>query len=151
MGLLDKLKGAVNVVTGGSARVQLELGSAFLFPGDDVPVKVIATSTGAEVKSGGVYIDVRAVEAIKFNDEQTKQEISRSRVTIEQTCQIAPAFVLGPNESKTFEGKFRLPPQVLPSYSGTYARHDCHVRARIEAFGADPDSGYIPVRIRAKS
>jgi hypothetical protein len=131
--------------------VQLELGASFLYPGDEVPVKITATSTGAEVKSKGVYIDLRALEQVKVRDDETKKEISKSRITIEQTFQISGPFELAANESKSFEGKFRLPPQVLPSYLGTYATHECNIRGRIEAFGADPDSGYIPVRVGAKS
>ncbi len=151
MGFLDKLKNAVNVVTGGAAKVELEMGNSFMFPGDEISVTIRATSTGGEVKSAGAYIDLNAVESVKFVDEKTKQEVSTSRVTMQQTFQIAPAFTLGPNESRTFEGKFRLPPQVLPSYQGSFARHECQIRGRIEAFGNDPDSGFVPVRIGAKS
>src|SRR6185295_20225634 len=56
MGFLDKLKGAVNAMTDGGANVTIEYPQAFVFPGDTIPVRITATSTGAEVKSGGIFV-----------------------------------------------------------------------------------------------
>ena len=39
MGFLDKLKGAINVLTGGAAKVTIGYQPAFVFPGDVVRVK----------------------------------------------------------------------------------------------------------------
>lgn len=150
MGFLDKMKNAVNMVTGGAAKVTIELSHVCAYPGDSVPVRITATSTGAEVKSQGAYVDLFAEEKILIRDEETKQEISRSKATIQQTFQIAPAFVLAPNESKTFEGSFQLPSKALPTYSGPFAQHYCMIRGRIEAFGNDPDSGYQRINVGFK-
>src|SRR3989304_6076715 len=51
MGFLDKLKGAVNAVTGGAAKVTMEFEPKAVYPGDVVRVKISATSTGSEVKA----------------------------------------------------------------------------------------------------
>lgn len=150
MGFFDKLKGAMNAITGGAAKVTIEIAAPCIFPGEEVPVRVTATSTGAEVKSGGCFVDVWAHESVKVHDSETKKDLTQSKTTIEQTFQIAPAFVLGANETKVFEGIFRLPPTVLPTYTGTFAQHACSLRGRIEAFGNDPDSGFVPVRVGAK-
>ena len=150
MGFFDKLKNVVNSVTGGAAKVTIQLQQACVFPGETVAVKITATSTGAEVKSKGVYVDIFAEERVSFRDDSTKEEINRAKTTTQQTVQIAPAFVLAPNETKSFDGSFQMPADVLPTFSGTLAQHRCQVRGRIEAFGNDPDSGYQVINVGTK-
>lgn len=150
MGFFDKLKSVVNAVTGGAATVTIQLQQACVIPGDSVGVKITATSTGAEVKSKGVYVDVYAEERVSFKDETSKEEISRSKTTVQQTIQIAPAFVLAPNETKSFEGQFQFPSNVLPTFAGSLCQHVCQIRGRIEAFGNDPDSGYQVINVGSK-
>ncbi len=151
MGFFDKLKSVVNVVTGGAAKVTIQLQQACVFPGDTVSVKITATSTGAELKSKGVYVDVFAEERVSFKDETSKEEINRTKTTTQQTILIASAFVLAPNESKTFEGSFQFPSEVLPTFAGTLCQHRCQIRGRIEAFGNDPDSGYQVINVGSKN
>lgn len=151
MGFFDKLKSMVNVVTGGAAKVTIQLQQACVFPGDTVAVKITATSTGAEVKSKGVYVDVFAEERVSFKDDSSKEEINRTKTTVQQTILIAPAFVLEPNETKTFEGSFTFPSNVLPTFAGSLCQHVCQIRGRIEAFGNDPDSGYQVINVGTKS
>ena len=151
MGFFDKLKSVVNSVTGGAAKITIQLQQACVFPGESVAIKITATSTGAEVKSKGAYIDIFAEERVSFRDDETKQEINRAKTTTQQTIQIAPAFVLAPNETKTFEGSFQFPAEVLPTFAGTLAQHSCQIRGRIEAFGNDPDSGYQTINVGTKS
>jgi hypothetical protein len=151
MGFLDKLKGAVNAVTGGAATVSIEVGSGIVMPGEPVSVKITATSTGAEVKSKGVFVDVKGEEQVTIVDTNTKQKVSQSKKTLEQVFQIAPAFVLGAKETKVFEGTIQLNPGVLPTFNGSLAQHEYYIRGRLEAFGNDPDSGFKPLRVGAKA
>lgn len=150
MGFFDKLKSVVNAVTGGAARVTIQLQQSCVFPGETVEVKITATSTGAEVQSKGAYVDVFAEERVSFRDDNTKEEISKAKTTTQQTIQIAPAFVLAPNETKSFEGSFHFPAEVLPTFEGTLCQHRCQIRGRIEAFGNDPDSGYQVINVGTK-
>ena len=150
MGFFDKLKSVVNVVTGGAAKVTIQLQQACIFPGETVDIKITATSTGAELKSKGVYVDVFAEERVSIKDESTKAEINRSKTTTQQTILIAPAFVLAPNETKSFEGSFQFPSDVLPTFAGSMCQHICQIRGRIEAFGNDPDSGYQVINVGTK-
>jgi sporulation-control protein spo0M len=151
MGLFDKLKGAVNAVTGGAAKVSIQVDGSVIFPGEPVKVFISATSTGAEIKSAGIYVDVKAAEEVSFKDDQTKAQVTRSHTSIEQTFQIAPAFVLAAGESKQFEGSFTLPGMVSPTFIGAIASHKCYLRGRMEAFGNDPDSGFQPVKVGSKT
>ena len=151
MGFFDKLKSVVNAVTGGAATVTIQLQQACVIPGEAVSLKITATSNGAEVKSKGVYVDVFAEERVSFKDDATKDVINRTKTTTQQTVQIAPAFVLAPNETKSFEGSFQFPANVLPTFAGSFCQHVCQIRGRIEAFGNDPDSGYQVINVGTKN
>lgn len=153
MGFFDKIKSAMNAVTGNAAKVTLEFQpSGTLMPGDQVQVKVSATSTGQQVKSKGCYIDLTGVEnvVLKPKTAQVDSEISVSKTAFDQAFQIAPEFVLGANESKVFEGQFTVPAGVQPSFTGTFTNFEWQIRGRIEAVGNDPDSGFKPVRVGAR-
>jgi len=150
MGFFDKIKGAVNAVTGGAATVTIEYPSGMIMPGESVAVKVTATSTGAEVKSKGIFVDVKGVEEVNIVDPNTKQKVTQSKGTMEQAFQIAQAFVLNAKETKVFEGTIQLPTSLMPSFNGSLASHSYFIRGRVEAFGNDPDSGFKPIRVGAK-
>ena len=150
MGFFDKVKSMVNAVTGGAATVTIQLQQACVFPGESVSVRITATSTGAEVQSKGVYVDVYAEERVSIKDDSTNQDINKSKTTTQQTILIAPAFVLAPNETKSFEGSFTFPQEVLPTFAGSLCQHVCQIRGRIEAFGNDPDSGYQVINVGTK-
>jgi hypothetical protein len=151
MGFFDKIKGAVNAVTGGAARVTIEIAQPVIVAGEPVAVRITATSTGAEVKSGGVFVDVRGQESVDFKHGEQNTQVTHSETTFKQTFSIAPAFVLAPNETKKFEGTFQLPPSALPSFAGKLAKFAYSVCGRIETFGNDPDSGFQPVRVTNKN
>jgi hypothetical protein len=153
MGFLDKLKGAMNAVTGNAAKVTIEFNPAIAFPGDHVQVRITATSTGGEVKSKGVFVDLRGLEEISLpkNTSGDHQKIDAQRDTHSNEIQIAPAFVLGANETKTWEANVQLPGGIQPTYNGIFTKHQCQVRGRVEATGNDPDSGWQQIRIGAKA
>jgi len=154
MGFLDKLKGAVNAVTGGSAKVTMDFQPATAFPGDAVLAKISVQSTGAEVKSKGVFVDLLGTEHVNIKHNAAtgvNQDVNVSKPSVEQSFQLAPDFVLAANETKLFEGTITLPSNLQPSYQGPFARHEWTIRGRVEAFGNDPDSGFKPIRIGLKS
>lgn len=152
MGFLDKIKAAANAVTGGAAKVTIEYQPQVVFAGDTVQVKIRATSTGGELKSKGAFVDLRGLEGVDVdhNIAGTNIDVRLSKTTFEQSFQIAPAFVLPPNETKEFAGTFQIPPTVQPTYKGAYAEHKWQLQGRIEAVGNDPDSDWQPLRIGLK-
>ena len=150
MGIFDKLKDVTNLVTGGSARVTLEYEPQVAYPGEDIEVRVVVTSTGGQVKSGGVFVDLQAVERVQMpRGTVTGQEsaVQTSHTTFNQEFRIGPAFTLAPNETREFEGVVRLPSNVEPTFSGRYTQHTWSIRGRVEATGNDPDSGFQPFRM----
>jgi hypothetical protein len=154
MGFLDKLKGAVQGVTGNAAKVTVEFSPQFAYPGDTVSVRVTATSNGREVTSKGVFIDLLGLEEVKLRKKDHRDlsdDLDVSRNTLEHSQQIAPAFVLAPNATAQFEGQFVVPGASQPTYHGSYASHKNQLRARLEAKGNDPDTGYIEYRVGTRN
>lgn len=146
MGFFDKLKGAVNFVTGGAAKVVIEYHPPLNFPGEPVQVRVTVTSTGPAIQATGVYVDVQANEQLSIGANvlgNNNPHISHTKQTYNHAFQIAGAFQLGPNESKMFEGHFVLPANAQPTYDGPLADHDWGMRGRVEMSGNDPDSGFV--------
>ncbi len=151
MGLFSAIKNAVKSVTGGAADVSIEF-PAVACAGDEVEVRVVCTSTGGEVKSQGVFVDLLGSEKVSIkggtkSDSGEKQDVSVTNNTFSQAFQIAGPLVLGANETREFTGTFRIPTSLQPSYNGVHAQHEWYLRGRLEAWGNDPDSGYKPLRI----
>jgi hypothetical protein len=163
MGIFDKLKGAMNFVTGGGASVTLQVSPDGLLRGQPVPVRVTVSSTGGPVKSSGVFVDVTAGERIRVPGSQlptshqqptqpgqmarTPSDLLLSRESFDQKFPIAPAFELAANETRVFEGAIQLPTHVSGTYSGVWAVHEWRIRGRIEVTGNDPDSGFAVMRV----
>src|SRR5687767_6218025 len=108
MGFFDKLKGAVNFVTGGGAKVTVEWQPPLAFPGEPVNVRVTVVSTGGQIASGGVFIDFAAHEQLNIPENAlgtNNPSINHTKQTVSQSIPIAPAFQLAPNETKLFEGR----------------------------------------------
>lgn len=150
MGFMDKLKGAVKAVTGGSAKVEMDYPSHAVLPDDAMSVTVTITSTVGDLKTNGVFIDIRAEEVINVNktaSQQLENNLRVSRETFKQSFQIASDFMLGAGETKTFEGEVTLPPNVQPSYNGQFTQHKWSIRGRLDVRGNDPDTGFKPMRV----
>jgi sporulation-control protein spo0M len=150
MGFFDKLKGAMNAVTGGAAKVTLELSSTSAFPAGMIRVKLYVTSTGGEVNSKGAFVDLMAVEQIRLPKDAApnlQADVSANKTTYQQEIKIAPEFKLAAGETKYFEGVVVIPATAQPSYDGPWADHAWAIRGRIDTFGNDPDSGYQPIKI----
>ncbi len=146
MGLLDKMKAAGGAIAGTSARVSIEYPLQPMKTGDSINVKVTVVSTGREVKSGGVFVDVQAMENGQVKCKHCGQMTQVQNETVKQSIPIGSAFVLQPNETKVFEANIQVP-AGQPSYNGQI-RHEWKIRGRLDALGNDPDSGFKTIEIR---
>lgn len=146
MGILDRLKGVIDAVTGGAARVRFLYGPQLLFPGDEVKVGVNVASTGRQVRSGGLFIDLCGSEIVDFKDA-SDNHIRYEEQTFYREIQVAPAFLLAPGEERRFDVTFQVPAEARPSFQGKLCRHAWQIRARVEAFGNDPGSGWVDTRV----
>lgn len=153
MGFFDKIKGAVNAVTGGAATVEITYAER-ITAGASVPVKVTVTSKGAEIKSKGVFVDFEGSEQIhipKKDEQKFSEDYRRALSHSTQEFQLCGEFVLGAGETKTVEGVIAVPPTLQPSFEGRWTKNLYQVRGRLEAKGNDPDSGYKPLRVTVAS
>ncbi len=145
MGFLDKMKSAASAVTGGAAKVSIEFPHQPLRAGDSMQVKVTVMSTGKEIKSSGVFVDIEARETGQIKCAKCQQMVPINVQTVKQSIPIGPAFVLQPGETKIFEASIQVP-AGQPTYNGN-VRHEWKIRGRLEAFGNDPDSGFQPLEV----
>ncbi len=152
MGFLKKMTSAI---TGGGADVSIEYPPGPFKQGTSIPVKVTVVSTGGEVKSGGVFVDLLAREhgsvfgshrCEKCGHVDTSSKVKVSKKTVDTSFPVGPAFVLQSNERKEFEGQISIP-GGQPSYKGSI-NHDWEIRGRLEAFGNDPDSGFKHIEVK---
>jgi hypothetical protein len=152
MGIFDKIKGAVKAVTGSTAKITLEA-PATLYPGEAVQVRITATSTGGEVKSKGVFIDLSCNEIIKFRSisVNNNEPIDFTDTVYEKEVKIAPEFVLAPNETKTWSVELPVPGDCKVTYEGKNCKNQWKLRGRIEAVGTDPASDWMDIRVGLKS
>ena len=142
MGIMDKLKSATQAMTGGAAKVSIEYPLQAVFPGESMTVKVTLVSSGGEVKSQGVFVDLLAEEKVSGSENVTcmrcknrfSAPVSETKKTFEQSFPIASAFVLAPGETKVIEANLQVPGGAQPSYSGPLGHHEWRIRGRLQAF-----------------
>jgi sporulation-control protein spo0M len=146
MGFLDKMKSVGTAMTGGAAKVSLEYPHKTLMPGESIQVRVTVVSMGKEVKSGGVFVDIHAVEHGQVKCMTCQKMVNVNNDSVRHAIAISPAFILQPGETKTFESTIQIP-SGQPSYHGTVS-NEWKIRGRLDAFGNDPDSGFQTIEIR---
>jgi sporulation-control protein spo0M len=154
MGFFDKVKGAMQAVTGGSAKVTVESFPAVVFPGEPLTVKVTVTSTGGEIKFSGVWVDVQGVEEVRLKKgtvQNVDQDIAQNHTTFTSKFEIAKAGVLAAGQTKVFPGLVVLPANVQPSFDGHLCDHGWGIRGRLDTFGNDPDSGFQAFKVGLKT
>ena len=156
MGFLDKLKSAAKFVTGGGAKVSLEV----IDPAMDRPftVKVHATVDDAELKIDHVYLHIRAEERItlpkdNIKDEPGEQndiqahELTETVQTFKQELKVSGADTLAAGGEFDWEVQVTLPSGLNGSYYGRNALHRYYALAGLDARGNDPDSGWVEFRV----
>jgi len=139
MGLFDKIKSAANAVTGGAAKVSVQVPQARLREPFNVTVQ--ATSTGQDVKYSKVYIKIEGVEQVDMKDKDNKS-VSASAKTVDLIFTVAPAGVLAANESGEWSIDVELPQSATPEFKGQFTRHFYRIWAGLDTVGNDPDSGW---------
>lgn len=139
MGLFDKIKSAANAVTGGAAKVSVQVPQARLREPFNVTVQ--ATSTGQDVKYSKVYIKIEGVEQVDMKDKDNKS-VSASAKTVDLIFTVAPAGVLAANESGEWNIDVELPQSATPEFKGQFTRHFYRIWAGLDTVGNDPDSGW---------
>ncbi len=148
MGFFDKVKGAVNKLTGGGAKVTITCEGDKL--SETVKVNITAVVKDAPIDIKKVYLRVKSVEKVTI----PKREISSDQpfdVHLEKEIfnvmefEAAPAQTLegGQTYNWTYEVNIPQQPNVKATYLGNYVSHEWMFYAGLDAKGNDPDSGWV--------
>lgn len=148
MGLFGKLKAMKNAVTGGGARVWVEVDGEGVEVGEAFDIKVCAEAkTAFDIKS--VYVQFRAEEeAYGVNDRgNVVDEVVGSMVTYEARVDISGGESLKAGETYEWEAEVTIPEGNNPSFEGTMINHTWTVMGALDAKGNDPDSGWTEFEV----
>lgn len=156
MGFLDTLKNMKNAVTGGAAKVSVEIPAARL--AEPFQVKVRAISQGVTVKYSRVYLIIEGIESIDAPDCDVeimqngarlaaKGHGRRSETSLRHEVNIAGAGEIQPNQTGEWVAEVRLPAGALPEFRGRFTKHEYRVFAGLDCTGNDPDSGWVALRV----
>lgn len=157
MGFFDKIKSIKNVITGGAAEVFIETGP--LVFGEPFDVTVKAHVDDADLKASRVYLEIQGCEEIEVPDtdvvyesdgeEHRRTEIVRaSYITLDLDITIAEDQELEGGETYEWTTTIELPEDAQPTYSGRFSDHRYMIRASLDCFGNDPDSGWHALNLR---
>jgi hypothetical protein len=149
VGFLDKLKSVKNMVTGGGAKISLQIGQVQL--GVPIPVVVRAQIESGAINASKVYVAVRAVETVRIErrtDDGKRETVDDTETTFSQEFPITGPVQLPGNSMHEWQGQIILPTSVQPTYQGKHAKHEWSVIAALDVTGNDPDSGWIEFHVR---
>ena len=153
MGLWDKIKSVKNMVTGGAADVTLSV------EGESIEGFVVhsrAFIKDADLKVDKVYLKVRSVEHVVAPDVdlaqdqngnvvRVREDVRHSETTYQQEFVVSGGETLKGDTEYTWTTEVSLGEDVWPTYKGRNATHVWEVFVGLDAFGNDPDSGWIQV------
>ena len=154
MGLFDKLKSAVKVVTGGAANVSASLGESQFGHPITVHIKAVAKS---DLKIDKVYLKLRGVEDIEVDDvdyqdrdgdgdrERTHETIYKQHETYAKEQVVSGAQQLEEGQEYEWTTEIQIPSHLQHPYRGHYCTHSYQVFVGLDAFGNDPDTGWIDI------
>ncbi|MFB9900958.1 hypothetical protein ACFFOV_11100 [Cerasicoccus arenae] len=144
-----------DAVTGGAAKVYVQADAPSL--SQPFTVTIRASSTGGDVKFSRVYLEVKGVELIDLRDSVSfhhngerhneSVHIKKSSTTFSQEYNVAPEGVISGGESEGWTFDVTLPAGAMPTFRGKFSRHYYSVRAGLDCFGNDPDSGWIELHM----
>lgn len=151
MGFLDKIKSVKNAITGGAAKVTVEVQGKSRME----PFHVVVRATAeADLKVKRVYLIVRGVEQASVHNIDVAQGNSTRRQTVTGETErvrvevdIAGAQDLKQGEGYTWEGQVQLPAGALATFAGDTIRHVWTIQAGLDAVGNDPDSGWVEFEV----
>ncbi|MCZ7677315.1 MAG: hypothetical protein M5U28_00455 [Sandaracinaceae bacterium] len=133
MGFFDKVKGAMNFVTGGAANVTIQWNPPTAMPGDVLYVRITAQSTGAAINSGGVFVDVRSVEQLQDPRERARQQQPGDQPHEPDVLAHLPGRAPVPARAERDEAVGR--PDPAPAAGAAHLRR-AHGRSHLEHAGA---------------
>ncbi len=168
MGFFDKMKQMANAVTGGGAKVTMQIGEAEA--NGTIPVTVTAVVGDGNMDIKAVYVLLRGLETMKIDPARLKgkagqlgamsdpsqlagQAMGQGRLiehkeeSFSGRVDIAGQQTLEGGQTYTFEGQVRLPAGSQGTFVGKHIAHHIQFQGGLDAPGNDPDSGWLDVLI----
>lgn len=151
MGFWDKVKSAGSALTGGGAIVRVFVDGEPIL-GEPFHV-IVSAEMKKDMKVNKIYLYVRAYEEVRADGVEIEYENGRQEVEREMMHKIVDTFnteivVDGSQElegGETYEWtvEVNIPTDYNGTYRGVHAKHEWMVYAGLDAFGNDPDSGWV--------
>ncbi|GAA4852077.1 hypothetical protein [Algivirga pacifica] len=158
MGLFDKIKSVANMVTGGAAEVVASIDhDGELVLGEPFKIRVQALAK-SNLSIDKVYLKLKSEERVEVEgieveyEEDGEREIEhtiarKTTVTYEHELLVAGPQTLNDGETYEWEIEVSIPENNNGTYRGIHAKHEWKFFVGLDAFGNDPDTGWIPFEI----
>ena len=143
------LKNLINKITGGGAKVSIEIDEAVLC--EPFTVKVKAEVGDADLKIDKVYLYVKSTERAHFDNVEMRdhsgeiytQDLEFDNGAFRQDFVVSGPEVLKANQTYEWEIQIELPEEAAPTFVGRNIQHVWEFYAGLDATGNDPDSGWV--------
>ena len=153
MGIFSKLK---NMITGGGAKVTLEVVDPALH--QPFTVKINAVVGDADVKIKRVYLKVAGEESVVVKDvevavrsgdevEIAREDVEGSMLSHDEEIEVDGEQILEAKKEYNWETQVSLPDTALPTFKGLIASHEWRIFAGLDVTGNDPDSGWVELEL----
>lgn len=131
----DATKGMTDAVTGKGAEVSLAY-KGQLQPGGELDVTLTVKSTGRAVKANGAFIDFYGEDDPNENAVEKARELIMREKGPKHALRLSGEFTVKPGQTKVIEATVTLPDPLSADFTWM-------VRGRVDAFGNDPDTGWM--------
>lgn len=148
MGLFGKLKSAANFVTGGGAKVAVEVEEATF--GETIKVHITA-EISSDMNARKIYAKLKSEEFVEVEDFDMAPFGGTTTEIVRHTTQLWDEEFEVDGEQELKEGQtynwtleINLPEEEAnPTYHGACAHHTWYIFVGIDKSGNDPDSGWV--------
>lgn len=158
MGIFDKLKQVGNYLTGGGAKIHLELDTTLLSNEGKVTALIFCLVKESEIYVDKLYLNIRAEEKVKYRDNYGTASHSsnthhgsttrtQSVKTHSEKIVIDENFRLEANGEYEWQTEFFIPSGIPGTYRGINASHEWMAQAGLSKKGNDPNSEWISFEV----
>lgn len=156
MGFWDKVKSVGNMITGGAAEVMVTVDNDAEI-GEPFNITIKAGVKDQDVKIDKVYLKIKSFEEVKAEGVEIEVEDGETEIEKEMVHKIVETYAteIAVDGPQTLEGgqtyewtvEVVIPDNNYGTYKGPHARHEWQLFAGLDAFGNDPDSGWLTFEI----
>ncbi len=154
MGIFDRLKQVGNYITGGSAKVHLEVDDSMVNSEGRILLNIYCLVKDSDINVDRLYVKIKSVETIRYYDanyggshtghtRSRGTNRSKSVTTYKNEIIVDENFRLDANGEYEWSAEMLIPKGIASTYRGVNARHEWQVNAGLAKKGNDPSSGWV--------